>query len=131
MGMQSTKAASSLRPHIVQVMAAHQERTLPTEEIYELVASSDLAGFNPKVKRDRNLVNRELSDLAGCTTQGHSKPSPHVILRDSRGRYISREPDRPMNLALLQEYLEPMEVYEKRPASRRRDRQDRVAILSR
>ena len=131
MGMQSTKAASSLHPHIVQVMAAHQERTLPTEEIYELVASSDLAGFDPKVKRDRNLVNRELSDLAGCTTQGHSKPSPHVILRDSRGRYISREPDRPMNLALLQEYLEPVEVYEKRPASRRRDRQDRYAILSR
>ena len=31
------------------------------------------------------------------------------------GRYLYREPDRPMDAALLQEYLEPVEVYEKRP----------------
>ena len=30
-----TKAATSLRPHIVQVMAANQGRILATEEIYE------------------------------------------------------------------------------------------------
>ena len=41
-------------------------------------------------------------------------------MRVSRGRYLYREPDRPMDVALLQEYLEPVEVYEKRPARRRR-----------
>ena len=69
-GMQLAKAASSLRPHIVQVMAARQGRILTTEEIYELVAAWGVADFNPNAKRDRNLVNRELSDLAGCTTAG-------------------------------------------------------------
>ena len=64
-------------------------------------------------------MNRELSDLAGCTTQAHSKPSPQLITRVGRGRYLYREPDRPMDVALLQEYLEPVEVYEKRPARRR------------
>ena len=87
------KSASSLRPHIVQVMARHQGRILTTEEIYALVADFGVAGFNPNAKRDRNLVNRELSDLAGYTTQGHSKPSPQLIMRVSRGRYLYREPD--------------------------------------
>jgi len=117
-----TKSASSLRPHIVQVMAANQGRPLSTEEIYRLVAASGMvADFDPHAKRDRNLVNRELSDLAGCTTQAHSKPSPQLITRVGRGRYLYREPDRPMDVALLWEYLEPVEVYEKRPARRRRD----------
>ena len=120
-GKRLIKAASSLRPHIVQVMAAHQGRVLATEEIYGLVAELGVAGFNPNAKRDRNLVNRELSDLAGHTTQGHSKPSPQIIMRVSRGRYLYREPTRPMDAALLQEYLEPVEVYEKRPARRRGD----------
>ena len=40
-------------------------------------------------------------------------------MRVSRGRYLYREPTRPMDVALLQEYLEPEEVYEKRPARRR------------
>ena len=31
------RAAPSLRPHIVQVMAAHQGLILTTEEIYQLV----------------------------------------------------------------------------------------------
>ena len=101
------KAASSLRPHIVQVMATCQGRILTTEEIYRLVADLGVAGFNPNAKRDRNLLNRELSDLAGYTTQGHSKPSPQLIMRVSRGRYLYREPTRPMDVALLQEYLEP------------------------
>ena len=122
------KAVSSLRPHIVQVMAARQGRILSTEEIYEMVAASGVADFNPRAKRDRNLVNRELSDLAGRTTQGHSRPSPQLIIRVSRGRYLYREPDRPMDVALLREYLEPSEVYEKRPPGRRRgvvtDRRD-------
>ena len=90
-GMQLVKAATSLRPHIVQVMARRQERILTTEEIYALVADLGVAGFNPSAKRDRNLVNRELSDLAGYTTQGHSKASPQLIMRVSRGHYIYRE----------------------------------------
>ena len=105
-GRQLTKAATSLRPHIVRVMAARQERILTTEEIYGLVACLGVDGFNPSAKRDRNLVNRELSDLAGRTTQGHSRTSPHLIIRVSRGRYLYREPDQPMDVALLQEYLE-------------------------
>ena len=118
---QMPKAASSLRPHIVQVMARRQGRILTTEEIYGLVADLGVAGFNPNAKRDRNLVNRELSDLAGRVTQGHSKPSPQLIMRVSRGRYLYREPDRPMDVALLQEYLGPVETYEKRPARWRGD----------
>ena len=125
------KSASSLRPHIVQVMAAHQGRILATEEIYRLVADLGVAGFDPGAKRDRNLVNRELSDLAGCTTQGHSKPAPQLIMRVSRGRYLYREPDRPMDVALLREYLEPVEVYEKRPARRRRAGSDRRNVPDR
>ena len=118
---QMPKAASSLRPHIVQVMARRQGRILTTEEIYGLVADLGVAGFNPNAKRDRNLVNRELSDLLGYTTQGHGKPSPQLIMRISRGRYLYREPARPMDVVLLQEYLEPVEAYEKRPARRRGD----------
>ena len=56
-------AANSLRPQVVRVMAAHRERPFTTEEIYEQVAASGVFGFNPKSNRDRNLVNRELSDL--------------------------------------------------------------------
>ncbi len=123
-----TKAATSLRPHIVQVMAANQGRVFSTEEIYELVADLGVADFDPRAKRDRNLVNRELSDLAGCTTQGHSKPSPRLVTRVRRGHYVYREPDRPMDVALLQEYLEPVEVYEKRPARRRRNGSDRSSV---
>ena len=115
------RTAPSLRPHIVQVMAAHQGLILTTEEICQLVSDLGVAGFDPKAQRDRNLVNRELSDLSGNSTQGHSKPSPHLIVRVGRGRYLYREPDRPMDVALLREYLEPVEVYEKRPARRRRD----------
>ena len=83
-----------------------------------MVAASGVTDFNPMAKRDRNLVNRKLSDLAGRTTQGHSRPFPQLIIRVSRGRYLYREPDRPMDVALLQEYLEPVEVYKKRPARR-------------
>ena len=122
------KAASSLRPQIVQAMAAHQARVLTTEEIYGLVAASGVAGFDPRAKRDRNLVNRELSDLAGCTTQGHSRPSPQVIARVGRGRYQYREPARPMDVELLREYLEPAEIYEKRPPRRRRGGSDRREV---
>ena len=57
-------AAGSLRPHIVRVMSERRERPLSTGEIYEAVARTGVAGFDPRAKRDRNLVNRELSDLA-------------------------------------------------------------------
>jgi 5-methylcytosine-specific restriction endonuclease McrA len=134
------KAASSLRPHIVQVMARRQGRILTTEEIYALVADLGVADFNPNAKRDRNLVNRELSDLAGhaaisraippraTATQGHSKPSPQLIMRVSRGRYLYQEPARPMDVSLLQEYLVPVEAYEKRPARRRGDGNRRTNV---
>ena len=55
-GMKLAKTATSLRPHIVQVMATHQGRILTTEEIYQLVAGLGVDGFNPRAKRDRNLV---------------------------------------------------------------------------
>ena len=114
-----TKAARSLRHHVVRAMAAHQGRVLTTGEIYQLVAASGVAGFDPQAKRDRNLVNRELSDLSGRSTQGHSRPAPQLVLRVGRGRYLYHEPARPMDLELLREYLEPAEVYEKRPARQR------------
>ena len=45
--------STSLRPQIVQVMAAHRERPLTTEEIHEHVtASAGVAGFDPRVQRD-------------------------------------------------------------------------------
>ena len=83
-----TKAVRSLRHHVVQVMAAHQGCVLTTGEIYQLVAASGVAGFDPRAKRDRNLVNREFSDLSGRSTQDHGKPSPQLILRVGRGRYL-------------------------------------------
>ena len=112
-------ATNSLRPQIVQVMAAHRERPFTTQEIYEQVAAAGVPDFDPTAKRDRNLVNRELSDLAGCSAGSHSKPAPQLLTRLGRGVYIFRELDRPMDLALVQEYLEPQEVYEKRPPRRR------------
>ena len=112
--------ANSLRPQIVRVMAAHRERPLTTTEIYQHVASSGVAGLDPKAKRDRNLVNRELSDLAGMSPESHGKPTPQLLARVGRGRYIFREPELPMDLALVREYLEPTEVYEKRPPRGRR-----------
>ena len=122
------KAATSLRPHIVQVMVAHQGCVLTTEEIYGLVAASGVAGFDPEAKRDRNLVNRELSDLAGCATQGHSRPAPRMLTRVSRGRYLFLEPDWPMDVELLREYQEPVEVYEKRPPHRRTGEGRRLSV---
>ena len=76
-------AANSLRPQIVRVMAAHRERPLTTDEIYAQVAASGVSGFNPKSNRDRNLVNRALSDLAGCSAGSHSKPSPQLVIVQS------------------------------------------------
>ena len=125
------RTAASLRPRMVQVMPAHWGLILTIEEIYRLVAESGVAGFDQKAQRDRNLVNRELSDLSGNSTHTHSKPSPHLIIRVGRGRYLYREPDRPMDVALLREYLEPVEVYEKRPARRRRVGSDRRSVPDR
>ena len=113
-------AAGSLRPHVVRVMSEHRERPLSTGEIYEAVARTGVAGFDPRAKRDRNLVNRELSDLAGMSPESHSKPAPRLLVRVGRGRYIFREPELPLDLALVREYLEPEEVYEKRPPRGRR-----------
>ena len=109
-------ATNSLRPQIVQVMAAHRDRPFTTQEIYEQVAAAGVPDFDPTAKRYRNLVNRELSDLAGCSAGSHIKPAPQLLTRLGRGVCIFRELDRPMDLALVQEYLE---VYEKRPPRRR------------
>ena len=113
-------AAGSLRPHILRVMSERQGRPLGTGEIYDLVANTGVPGFDPQAKRDRNLVNRELSDLAGMSPHSHSKATPQVLTRVGRGRYIYREPELPMDAALVREVLEPVEVYEKRPPRRRR-----------
>ena len=111
-------AAGSLRPHILRVMSAQRERPLSTREIYEAVAQHGGGRLStPGSKRDRNLVNRELSDLAGMSPESHSKPAPQLLARVGRGRYIFREPELPLDLALAREYLEPEEVYEKRDAA--------------
>ena len=111
--------ASSLRPAVVRVMSEHRGSALSTAEIYDLVAATGVAGFDAEAKRDRNLVNRELSDLAGMSSNSHAKPAPHLLTRVGRGRYIFREPDLPADKAQLREYLELQEVYEKRPLRRR------------
>ena len=112
-------AAESLRSTLVKLMSEHRERPLKTQEIYDLVKDTGVPDFDPKSNRDRNLVNRELSDLAGMSPNSHSKAAPQLLNRVGRGRYIYREPDLPMDIALVQEYLEPTEVYEKRPQRRR------------
>ena len=83
--------------------------------------------MTPGAKRDRNLVNRELSDLAGMSPESHSKPTLKLLARVGRGRYIFREPELPMDLALAlaRERLEPEEVYEKRPPRGRRSGEGR------
>ena len=113
-------ASGSLRPQIVRVMAEHRERPLSTGEIYEAVARIGVAGFGPGAQRDRNLVNRELSDLVGMSPESHSKPSLQLLARGGRGRYIFREPELPLDLALVRECLEPEGVHEKRPPRGRR-----------
>lgn len=111
--------AGSLRPQIVRVTAANRERPLKTQEIYDLMAGSGITGFDPRAKRDRNLVNRELSDLARMSPNSHSKATPQVLNRVGRGRYIYRQPELFMDSAPVREDLEPTEVYEKRPPRRR------------
>lgn len=112
-------ASGSLRPTIVRLMAEHCGRPLKTPDIYDLVAAAGVPDFDPTSNRDRNLVNRELSDLAGMSANSHSKATLQLVRRVGRGRYIYREPDLPMDMALVREYLEPTEVYEKRPPRRR------------
>ena len=111
--------ASSLRPVIVRVMWEHRGSALSTGEIYDLVAATGVTGIDARAKRDRNLVNRELSDLAGMSSNSHAKPAPHLLTRVGRGRYVFRVPDMPADRAQLREYLELKEVYEKRPQRRR------------
>ena len=112
-------ASRSLRPTIVRLMAEHRGRPLKTQDIYDLASAAGVPDFDPTSNRDRNLVNRELSDLAGMSPNSHSKATPQLLNRVGHGRYIFREPDLPMDVALVREYLEPPEVYEKRPPRRR------------
>ena len=65
-------AAGNLRPHIQRMRSAQRERPLSTRRIYNAVAQTGVAGFDPTAKRDRNLLNRELSDLAGPRVQTHT-----------------------------------------------------------
>ena len=109
----------------MRVMSANRERPPRTQEIYEAVAKTGVAGFAPRARRDWNLVNRELSDLAAMSPGSHSRPTPHLLARLGRGPYIFREPELPMDLAVVREYLEPEEVYENRPPRGRRSRPGR------
>ena len=68
-------AAGNLRPHIQWMRSAQRERPLSSRKIYNAVAQTGVAGFDPRAKRDRNLLNRELSDLAGMSPEFHSKPT--------------------------------------------------------
>ena len=43
-----------------------------------------MAGFDPRALRDRNLVNRELSDLAGTSFDSHAKRSAQLLTRVDR-----------------------------------------------
>ena len=43
-----------------------------------------MAGFDPRAQRVRNLVNRELSDLAGTSSDSHGKRSPQLLTRVDR-----------------------------------------------
>ena len=85
--------ASSLRPVIVRVMWEYRGSPFSTAEIYDLVAATGVPGFDARAKRDRNLVNRDLSDLAGMSSNSHAKPAPHLLTQVGRGRYIFREPE--------------------------------------
>ena len=107
--------SGSLRPTIVRVMWENKDRALSTAEIYDLVAKTGVPGFDPRAKRDRNLVNRELSDLASKSSHSHAKPAPQLLTRVGRGRYIFRDSALPRHMAQLREYLEPQDMYEKRP----------------
>ena len=107
-------------------MSAQRERPLSTGEIYEAVARTGVAGFDPGAKRDRNLVNRELSDLAGMSSESHSKPTLQLLPRVGRGPvHLPGAGELPMDLALARERLEPEEVYEKRPPWGRRSGEGR------
>ena len=68
-------AAGNFGPHILRMRSAQRERPLSTRKIYNAVAQTGVAGFDPTAKRDRNLLNRELSDLAGMSPEFHSKPT--------------------------------------------------------
>ncbi len=59
-------ASSNLRPQIVRVMAAHRGRPLTTREIYEHVAASGVAGFDPRAERDLNLLVRHVRSITGA-----------------------------------------------------------------
>ena len=109
----------------MRVMSANRERPLRTQEIYEAGGEDRCCPLRPRAKRDWNLVNRELSDLAAMSPESHSRPTPHLLARVGRGPYIFREPELPMDLALVRECLEPEEVYENRPPRGRRSRPGR------
>ena len=59
-------ASSTLRPQIVRVMAAHRGRPVTTTEIYDYVAVSGVAGFDPKTERDLNLLVRHVRSITGA-----------------------------------------------------------------
>ena len=80
-----------------------------------LEQAATLMGVTTRHTRRILAAYREL----GAAAVAHSKPSPQLITRVGRGRSIFNELNRPMDLALVREYQEPAEVYEKRPAQRR------------
>ena len=58
--------------------------------------------------------------LVGRVSPGRNIARAAVAGRVRRGRHIFMEPEQPKELALVRQFLEPEEVYEKRPPPRRR-----------
>ena len=74
------------------------------------------AGGSPGIPRSF-LHHPVIRNGAGSARppHSHSKAAPHLLARVGWDRYIFRDPELPMGAALVREYLEPAEVYEKRP----------------
>ena len=107
------KAASSLRPHIVQVMAARQGRILSTEEIYAPVAALGGGRFQPQ--REAGPEPGQYGTL-GSGRLHHAGTQPPISPVDHQGQ------PRPLSVprARPDDGRGAVEVYENRPARRRR-----------
>ena len=72
----------------------------------------------PGVRRVDTVIPPQPQSLGSVVSQGvelHQADAWHRMGFRGQRRYLYRESDRPKDVALLQEYLKPVEVYEKRP----------------
>lgn len=83
------------------------------------MAERGITDLDPTDNWDRNLVNRGVSEPAGNSPNTHSKSTSQLPYRVGHGPYIYREPDMPMEVALVHEKRAPTEVWQKRPRRRR------------